>query len=268
VTAEPFAVTALSVQHPTEIPDDTSESRDDEAKVSLRSRLRETLAIRSREREGRRVVPDRVALINDLSTHTAQLSLLYLVTVAEPTRPRKSVRKARTDLARDLAQALLRNDQNSWYVRAFTAGTRLHPGAPLPGPDTLRDKDFPEPRSEHLDLFDVTGDVTDTLDLDASSFHRRDVRLARIVVLFLAGALPQLGEDTKPRLTALCEPATVIWVHSTPGGADEADEEDFAAAGVAVVQSHEDILDELLRVVDQPRPTEEEEELPVVPTLE
>ena len=178
--------------------------------------------------------------------------------VAEPTRPRKSVRKARTDLARDLAQALLtrdQNDQNRWYVRAFTAGARLHPGLPLPSADKIRDRDFPEPRSEHLDLFDVMGDVTDTLNLDVSSFRRRDVRLARVAILFHSGALPQLGEDTKPRLNTLCASATVIWVHSIPSGADEADEADFAATGVSVVQSHDDILDELLRVVDQPFPT-------------
>jgi hypothetical protein len=190
-----------------------------------------------------------IEVINDLSQRVDRVSMLYIVLVSEPVRPSRQCRKLRIEVALTLARTLLLGPGSGcepWYVRAFTADRELHAGIPLPGPDLLRHRDFPERWGEYFDVYDSVGDITESIDRDTSSFVRRGLQPPRTVVVFLAGPAPGGGADSARRLADLCMVAETIWV-SFSGNTPVAD--DFAAVGAHFLRYHEDLVDELLRLI-------------------
>jgi len=190
-----------------------------------------------------------IEVITDLSQQADHVSMLYIVLVSEPVRPPRKLRSLRVEVALTLARTLMPgpdSDREPWYVRAFTADRELHAGNPLPGPDLLRHRDFPERWGEYFDLYDSVGDITDSIDRDTSSFVRRGLQSPRTVVVFLAGPAPSGGADSARRLADLCTVAKAIWV-SFSRNAPIA--EDFNSVGAQFLHYHEDLVDELLGLI-------------------
>ncbi len=237
-------------------------------KLSLTGLVPDSVLDRSRELLARRKLPSSgVDVIEELSEHVNRVVLLYLVFASEPVKLPRAKRRARAEFACTLTHSLLApadgTDRDPWFVRTFSAGRKLNPGRPLSDPALLRYRDFPDQWGEHFDLFDASRDILDTMERDRSSFRRRDVEPVRTAVVFIAGSLPHIGEDIRTRLSALCSAATVTWV-SFERGSTEEDEERFESAGAQVFEHHEDLVDELRRVVEPPIRPDGDEELTAV----
>lgn len=235
-------------------------------RLSLADLVPDAIRHRSQEVIARRNLPSSgVDVIKELSDHTSRVILLYMVFASEPLKPSRGKRRARTEFACALTRLLLAEavDRDPWYVRTFSAGRKLLPGRPVTDPELVRHRDFPDQWGQHFDLFDIVGAISDAAERDRSSFRRRGVEPARTAVVFIAGSVPHICEDTRTRLTALCSTATVTWVSFEPVSTEK-DEERFESAGVQVFEHHEDLVDELLRAVDPPLPPPAEAELTAV----
>lgn len=198
----------------------------------------------------RRSVPaSSIEVINDLSERADRVSMLYIVLVSESVRPSRKCRKLRVEVALTLARTLMPGPDSCrelWYVRAFTADRELRAGSPLPGPKLLCHKDFPERWGEHFDLYDSIGDITESIDRDTSSFVRRGLQPPRTIVVFLAGPTPGDGADSARRLADLCTVAETIWVSFSRTAPVT---EDFISVGAHFLRYHEDLVDELLKLI-------------------
>jgi hypothetical protein len=224
--------------------------------VALRSAIGTTfgrLAGSARSLLTRRRLPtSSIKIINDLGRRADHVSMLYIVLVSEPVRPSRKRRDLRVEAAFTLARTLMPgpdSDREPWYIRVFTAGRELHAGNPLPGPDLLRHKDFPERWGEYFDLYDSVGDITESINRDTSSFVRRGLQPPRTVVVFLAGPAPSGGADSARRLADLCTVAETIWVSFSRNAPVV---EDFKSVSAHFLDNHEDLADELLELITGP----------------
>ncbi|MTD54790.1 hypothetical protein [Amycolatopsis pithecellobii] len=194
----------------------------------------------------RPVPASNIEVINELSARADSMSLLYLVQVSEPVRPSREQRNRRAEVALTLTHALRSGSgEIPWYVRAFAAGRELHPGRPLPEPDLLRHKDFPQRWGEHPDLYEVIADLSESLSQDKASFVRRRRQPRQAVVVFLSGPAPDDGAELAQRLAELQAEAKTIWI-SGPKATVPARLTDI---GTDFLHYHEDLLDELLDII-------------------
>jgi hypothetical protein len=198
----------------------------------------------------RRPVPSsNVEVIEELSSRSDRVQMLYVVSVSEPVRPSRADRARRTEVALELTRALGSSDEGeagSWYVRAFTADRNLRPADPLPAPEVLRRRDFPERWGEHFVLFTCVGELVATIERDVSSFIRRGGRKPDVFVVFLAGKLPSVSASRDRPLNRLAEAAVPIWVSfepkpPTPDATSE--------SSVYYLRDHEDVVDQLCQVL-------------------
>ncbi|HEX5407645.1 MAG TPA: hypothetical protein VFX16_35695 [Pseudonocardiaceae bacterium] len=195
-----------------------------------------------------------VAAINELSERADHVSMLYVVFVNGPVRPSRKDRRLRTTAAMALIRALPRDPgAGPWHVRVFSADSELRAGRPLPEPDLLDHKHFPVGRGEFFDMYRVVDDITDHIDREKSSFVRRGLQPPETVVVLL-GTLPlSAAEDTADQLAPLRTVADTIWVSSDR---DLPALDKLMAVGVHFLAHHEDLDDELLRLVTRRAPDE------------
>jgi hypothetical protein len=253
-------------------PPDEESPKADKAKFTLTSLVPNVVLDRSRELVARRKLPSTgVDVIKGLSRRTDRVLLLYVVFASEPVKPPRPNRRARADFAYALTRTLLSTDHDAgrepWYVRTFSAGRSLIPGRPIPVPELLRHRDFPDRWGEHFDLFDTADDLREVIERDWSSFRRRGVTPVKTTVVFIAESIPHVVEDTKTRLAALCSVGTVAWIYFTRGNAADDDKEEFESNGTYVLQHHDDLVDELLQLVEPSSPGDEGNELTVSPSV-
>ncbi len=191
-----------------------------------------------------------VEVIDRLSQRADQVKVLYIVLVSEPVAPSRRVRERRAAVAMGVARRVMVQPgpgaEESWFVRAFSADQRLRPAGPLPEPERLRRKDFPERWGEYVDLFDCLGDIQETMDRDAASFVRRGHTAdPRTVLVFLSGEPPSGGPDAVQRYAELCARAGAVWI--TFGGAALPDA--FRIERSNMIIDHDDVIDEVVAIV-------------------
>ena len=192
-----------------------------------------------------------VDVIDDLSRRTDQVSMLYLVFVSGPVRPPKRQRTLRAEVAATLARTLLTDpptDHNLWHIRTFTADRKLCPGNPLPEPEHLDHKQFPDRWGEHFDLYDIVGHIIESIERDRSSFERRGAQMARAIVILLGSPPRTNSDDQARRLAHLATIAETIWITFDH---DASVPEKLTAVGAHFLRHHEDVSDELLRLITE-----------------
>jgi hypothetical protein len=253
----PPAGTRPSAEAPVDEQDDRASTDDEgDATVDGRRAARRSPLKRfvesTRSRFARRAVPaSNVGVIEELSGRADRVSMLYIVMVSEPVRPSRHDRARRAEVALGLTQAVqtapTAEGRGSWYVRAFTAARHLDAAAPLPGPDVVRKRDFPERWGEYFALYDCVGELLENIDRDGSSFVRRGTSRPKTFVVFLASKPPTVSADCDGRLTQLCRAATTVWVSFESPATQPV--ETSSDRPLHFLREHEDVVDQLRHIV-------------------
>jgi hypothetical protein len=194
-----------------------------------------------------------VETIDRLSQRATEASVLYLVLVSEPTRPARSNRRLRADVALQVARTVLGVEHpgdTPWIVRVFEAGETLHDGSLFADAATVTRRSFRQRWGEYLDFYECTGDLSQNVHHDMSSFARRGLRWARSVTVFLAGGPLEQSGDEVSRFRDLSTRTETIWVSF---GRATSDAGDVGPPGdIRQLRHHEDILSEMVQLIAGP----------------
>lgn len=213
-------------------------------------RGRSSLGMRRPLRRRRDRAANNIQAIDDLSVRARSVSIAYIILASEPVRLGRAEQRRRSDVAVGMAGRLLTRSRSDpmWHVRAFTADDRLGVVHPLPPGDRLARGDFPFRWGRYFDFYEVGRDVVDQIGREALSFRRRGVETLRVVVILLVGSCPEPGPDTVGRLAELSAIAETYWVAFGPDEA-RSDRLERLVARARVIDGHEDVTDELIRLV-------------------
>jgi hypothetical protein len=195
--------------------------------------------------------PTTAEMLDDVSRSARRVRLVYLVLVADPSRPRRAARAHRRAVAVALLDAFFdaaaRDRDDVWYVRTFSAETSLQAGEHLtPEVRQRLQKHLPE-RWGDFYLGECSTELVEAVERDTSSLARRGVPRGAADVIMITGELPMLDPDTEARYAVLREIAAIQWVflsserQQVPPG--------FEAPGSTVVVDHADVVDEVTRRV-------------------